>query len=197
MKDGGGGKLRNAPKIFILQVTGRVQAAAFEKSILDAGGQKVLESYFQIEVVQLLQKTARRIAGQIIQMLPVDLVDSGAVFLPQRLHDGSVMFLPQLPQYGRFASPDRTGIRHIKDVLQPGPAAAVLADEGDSYRPGPDPPPHPLIPQLHTGAGRGIRPLGVDQQLVIEWVFMETRSGVQILLPAGRIPRNGMGGLIS
>ncbi len=75
MEDGGGGKLADALQILVLQVVGRVQAAAGQDGVLDAGGQKVFIAHFQIEIVQFLQKTVFRIIGEVGQIIPVDLID--------------------------------------------------------------------------------------------------------------------------
>ena len=188
VKDGGGGKLGDTGKVLILQIVGRVQAAAGEDSVLDAGGQEVLESHFQIEVVQFLQQTVFRIIGEVTQMVPVDLAYGafgllherpanirflGGTILPlQCLRDNGVVVLPHLPQVRLPRSTHRAGIRHVKDILQPGPAAAVFADQGDTLGSGLYPAPHGIIPQLHAGAGDSIRALGVDQELIVERVFI-------------------------
>ena len=81
VEDSGGRKLGDAGKVLVLQVVSGVQAAAGQKGVLDAGGQKVLETYFQIQVVQFFQKTVRYIVGQIMQTVPVNLVDGAAGLL--------------------------------------------------------------------------------------------------------------------
>ena len=78
VEDSGGRKLGDAGKVLVLQVVSGVQAAAGQEGVLDAGGQKVLETYFQIQVVQFFQKTVRYIVGQIMQAVPVNLVDGAA-----------------------------------------------------------------------------------------------------------------------
>ena len=74
MEDGGGGKLRNASKVLVLQIVAGVQAAAGQDGILDAGGQEVFIAHFQVEIVQFLQQTALRVIAQVLQVIPVDLV---------------------------------------------------------------------------------------------------------------------------
>jgi len=85
------------------------------------------------------------------------------------------MFLPQIPQVGHFAPLDGTGIGHIKNIFQAGTAAA-LVDQGNPFGVGFHPPPHRIIPQLHAGAGGGVRALGVDQELVSKGIFLKLLS---------------------
>ena len=99
-----------------------------------------------------------------------------AVLPFQRPCNGGVVVLPQCPQIGCSRPLDWTCVRYVKDIFQPGLAAAVLVDQGDAFGIGLYPPPHCPIPQLHAGAGRGIRALGIDQKLVVERVFLKPLS---------------------
>ena len=192
VENGGGGKLGNTGKVLVLQIISGVQAAAGEDGVLDAGGQEVLKTHFQIEVVQFLQQTIFCVIGEVMQMVPVDLADGaagllherpanvrflcGAVLPLQSLRDGGMMVLLQLPQVGRSRPLDRAGVGHIKDIFQPGPATAVLLNQGDALGTGLYPPPHGFIPQLHAGAGGSVRALGIDQELVVKRVFIKPLS---------------------
>ena len=113
VQNGGGGKLDDTGEVHVLQIVSRVQAAAGEDSVLDAGGQKVSETHPQIEVVELLQQTVFCVIGEVLQMIPVDLIDGAAHLFHERpanirflcgavqplqcrLHSG-VVFLSQFP----------------------------------------------------------------------------------------------------
>ena len=179
VEDGGGGKFGDAGKVLILQIVSRVQPTAGQEGVLDAGRQKVPKMYFQIQVVQFFQKTVRYVVSQIMQTVPVNLVDGaagllheliakvrflgGAILPLQSLRNSGMVFRPHFPQIGRSRPLDRAGILHIKDVIQMGPAAGVLPNERDALRTGLHPAPHGFIPQFHAGAGGSVRALGIDQ----------------------------------
>ncbi len=148
VEDGGGRELGDAGKVLVLQVVSGVHAAAGQKGVLDAGGQKVPKTDFQIQAVQFFQKTARCIVSQIMQTVPVNFVDGtaglfheliaevrflGRAVLPlQRLRDSSVFFPAHLPQIRRFCAPDGPGVRQIVDIPQPGIAPRVLVNKSDA-----------------------------------------------------------------
>ena len=179
VKDGGGRKLGDAGKVLVLQVVSGVQSAAGQEGVLDAGGQKVLETHFQIQVVQFFQKTVCYIVSQIMQAVLVNLTDGaaglfhklipeicllgGAVLPLQSLRNSGMVFRPHFPQVGCSRPLDRAGVRHIKNIFQMGFAAGILPNERDAFRTGLHPAPHGFIPQLHAGAGSSVRALGMDQ----------------------------------
>ena len=143
VEDSRGRKLYDPGEILVLQVVHRVQTAAGEDGVLDAGGQEVPETHFQIEIVQTLQQTALCIVGEVLQMLPVDFIGGafslhherpadilflrGAVLTLQRPGNSGVVILPKLPQVGRPRPSERAGVRHIKDEFQMW-LTTVLAD---------------------------------------------------------------------
>ena len=113
VKDGGGGKLDDTGEVRVLQIVSRFQTAAGEDGILDAGGQEVPETHPQIEVIELLQQAVFCVIGEVLQMIPVDLIYGaagllherpanirflrGAVQPLQRSPDNSVVVLSQFP----------------------------------------------------------------------------------------------------
>ena len=72
------GKFDNAQQILILQIVRRVQAAAGQQGILDAGCQQLLITYLQIQTVQFLQQTVWHVIGQVLQMVAVDFINGTA-----------------------------------------------------------------------------------------------------------------------
>ena len=210
VQDGRGGKLVDAIKIIVLNVIASVEAAAGEKGVLDAGGQQITVADFQVEIVQPFQKAALRIIGQIAQMVPVDLPNSGcgyvhkllnnAAFLRmpiapfQRGHDGVMMFLPQLPQIRNTRPTDRARVGHIKDIFQMG-SASVFLNQGNALRLWFDPSVHGFVPQLHAGAGGSVGPLGMNQELIVKGILIEAGGRVQILLPGMAVPRHVLSSL--
>lgn len=211
VEDGGRGKGGDARQRIILHKFGGVQAAAGEDSVLDAGGEHILVGYLQIHVLLVPQAAITHIIGQLVQVVPIralygasgqfhDLIANipildGTILALQRFQDGGMVRFLYLPQIGRFGSLHWASIRHVKDIFQAGSASAVLADEGNALSARFHPAPHPLIPQLHTGAGGGIRALGVDEELFVKRIFIETGGRLQIPHPAVSIPRNGSGSL--
>ncbi len=192
MKNGGGGKFRNARKILGFQIVHGVQATAGEKGVLDAGGQKAAEAHLQIQIVQFLQQTVPGVIGEVAQPLTVDLIHSvdghihklvanipariGAIPFSQGGEDGRVVFLPHLPQVRLPCPTHSAGVRVVIDILQTGLAPLVFSDDCDALGTGLDPAAHGAIPQFHAGAGGGVRALGVDQELFIKWVLLKILS---------------------
>ena len=162
VEDCRGRKFGDTGKILVLQVVAGVQATAGQEGILDAGGQHIPETHLQVEAVQLLQQTVPHVIGQVGELVPVDLthrprrqfhelfpdaVVLGGTVLPlQCLHNSGVVFRLHLPQVGRPCATHGLGVRHIKNVLQMGPSAAVLTDQGDALGAGFDPSPHGVVP---------------------------------------------------
>jgi hypothetical protein len=193
VQDGGGGELGNARKVLILQILAGVQAAAGQDGVLDAGGQEVFIAHLQIEIVQFLQKAVPCVIAQVLQVVPVGSAYGAADLLHK--HPTNIMFLcgavlpfqcrrnragflcRHFPQMQLTRPTDRAGVGYVKDILQLGLAPLVLPNEGDALGAGFHPPPHGFIPQLHAGAGGGIRALGVDQKLFIKTVFIEMACG--------------------
>ena len=118
MEDSGGGELHDTGKVFVFQILGGVQAAAGEDGVLNAGGQKVLEAYFQVEIVQFLQQAALCVISEVLQVVTVDLADGAAGLFHERpadvrflcgtilpfqcRHDCGMVFLSQFPQVRCF-----------------------------------------------------------------------------------------------
>ena len=187
VQDGGGGKLPNPVQFLVVDIVICVIAAAGEKGVLNACGQEIAVTHFQIEIVQPFEKAAGGIIRQIAQMVPVNLPDGGsggvheplyrvaalrcAVTTFQRGEDRAVVFFPERPQVGNLCAPDGPGVRHVKNIFQMGPAA-VLPNQGDPLGAGTDPPVHGPVPKLHTGAGGGVGTLGVNQELVVKGILV-------------------------
>ena len=192
VKDGGGGKLDNARKVLVLQILAGVQAAAGQDGKLDAGGQEVFIAYLQIEIVQFFQKAVPHIIAQVLQRVPVDLAYgalglfhdlpadvrflAGAVLPLQRLCHCTGFLRRHFPQIRLTRPTDGAGVSYVKDIFQMRLAPLVLPNQGNALGAGFHPPPHGFIPQLHAGAGGGIRALGVNQKLFIKTVFLKLLS---------------------
>jgi len=134
-------------------------------------------------------------AGRLHDLASYGPIGDGTIAPFQRGADSGVMFLPHLPQVRLTRPAHRAGIRNVKDIFQAGLASPVFSDERDAFGPGLHPAAHSTVPQLHAGARGGIRALGVDQELVIERIFVDFAGRRQILHPAAGVPRDGLGGL--
>ena len=78
------------------------------------------------------------------------------------------------------------GVRNIEDIAQL-VVARTIHQKGDALAASVDPPPE-LVPHAHLRTGGGIRPLGVDEELIPEAVFMIPGGGgeeVHVGLAAG------------
>ena len=209
VEDSRGRKLYDPGKVLVLQIVHGVQTAAGEDGVLDAGGQEISETHFQIEIIQILQQTALRVVGEVLQMLPVDFIGGafsllhehpanvpflrGAVLTLQRPGNGGVVILPKLPQVGCPRPSERAGVCHVKDEFQMW-LTTVLVDQSNARGPRFYPAPHGIVPQLHGGASSSVRALGVDQDLVIETIFVDTGGNGQVPFPFVNISRDVMGG---
>ena len=95
----------------------------------------------------------------------------------QRRQHRLLVFLPQFPNPRGFRPAHRAGICNIKDIFQMGPPVSILAEQGNPFGTGPDPPAHFIIPQLHFRAGRRVGTLGKNEELFVKGVFIEPGSG--------------------
>lgn len=97
----------------------------------------------------------------------------------------------KLPQIHRARVLSCAGISHIKDVFQLG-IISRRVDDGDTLRASAYIPPHALVPEVIFGAGSGIRSLGVYHDLLVIWVLVQPRGGLQerhpALMTAGDLP---------
>ena len=118
--------------------------------------------------LQLLHKTA--VAGDLIGLL-------------QRCgHCRQVRFF-QRPQPGRTALPPGAGVGDVKDIPQRRAVSAVV-HKGNSPRPAFDVPPHAVVPEVIRRTGCGVRPLGVDHELIQVWILIEPGSSLQKSRPS-------------
>lgn len=100
------GKLQDTGKVLVLQVVRPVQAAAGEKGKLDAGRQQVPEPHLQVHRVQLFQKAALHVIGQLRQVVTIRFLHGAAggfhqLFPKVPLLHGAAL-LHQCVPYGRM-----------------------------------------------------------------------------------------------
>ena len=169
----------------------RVTAAPLQKHEANAVFQRSPEPVFGGLAVQLLQEAScfcfcqfcqtagepfsdLRLCGQFencgqlrvrgfqtvkLRQLTAQLLLHPGLYLP----DGSLMPLPAV------------GVGDIEDIAQL-VVARIIHQKGDALAASVDPPPE-LVPHAHLRTGGGIRPLGVDEELIPEAVFMIPGGG--------------------
>ena len=88
-------------------------------------------------------------------------------------HGGNSLFmlllvLPRLKEAGTLRV---SRIRHIKNIPEPWPVPGHIY-KGDALTAAPDIPPHTPVPDIITGAGGGLRALGVYHELFRVWILI-------------------------
>lgn len=196
-KDGRGVEVRHPPQIVLIQIVRRVYAAAGQQFVLGAGTNQIAECDFDVEIVQLLQKTVRFFINEVLCHICTDLQrqlftgihqQSAEVcaitvkFLLQHFTDRRFMLRAHLPDPRRFSVLDRMRICNIMDIGQIRLAAVAFADEGDRCCSGVDPAAHFIIPEPDVRAGSGVGALGVDEELIVKIIrFVEPgRCGEEV-----------------
>src|SRR5699024_3931556 len=116
----------------------------------------------------------RQLGGHIGQLLG-QVAAAHIVVAFQHRHDRRRVFLVQRPQPGGAGVFTGAGIGNIKHIPQPGPVARIV-HQGDALGAAPHIPAHAVVPQVVFGAGSGVRALGVDHQLLVEWILVESGS---------------------
>ena len=178
-------EVQHIPKIIILIVIRRIEAAARHQHISNAGLQRPPVHHFHIVLVQFLQKTAFGQMGQLGKII-VDIVlhrifcrrekrraqivlllqFSEAVF--HRLDDVRRIFRAYHPQGNWTSKSASVGIGNIKIVFQPLFAAMLTVKYGNPVCTPVHPASKPLVPSLDLQDGGSVRALGVDKQLFIK-----------------------------
>lgn len=178
-------EVQHIPKIIVLIVIRRIEAAACYQHISDTGLQRPPVHHFHIVLVQFFQKTA---FGQMVQLrkIIVDIVlyrivsrrekccsqivlllqFSEAVF--QCLDDVRRIFRAYCPQGNGPGEPAFMGIGNIKIVFQSLFAAMLAVKYGNAVCAPVHPASEPLVPSLDLQDGGSVRALGIDKQLFIK-----------------------------
>ena len=172
----------------MLEVGSRLQTAAGHKRVGDADGGGVAERRPDVELIIFLQKTpVNDVADVPLMLVPVfpgklgsdgfklfsQSVSAGnaeAIF--QRRRHNVAVFLLIAPEVGRRGVLAAARVGHVEHIAQNRPAAAVV-DEGDAGGSASHIPAHSLIPEIIFRAGGGVGPLGVDQELFAERIFID------------------------
>nr|WP_154024410.1 hypothetical protein [Flavonifractor plautii] len=112
------------------------------------------------------------------------------IFFFGKVAEGGLQRFDDLRLKGRVHRPDgqrtgktgRMGIRHVEVELQT--VLSVIAKYGDALGPTIDPAAKLTVPALHLKDRRGVRALGVDQNLIIEGAFVIVAGRAEKARPA-------------
>ena len=200
----------DAPEVALAEITFRVQPAAprhlIEDGILEDGAEgfppRLLRQRRQQRAVHLLFDAVHRVLQVFLRYLfshifqrQHDGADIGQVVGSRQVSEEPIpVAVIQPPDVGIGRAAHGMGVRDVKDIAQPLWLGGVV-DEGDALRAAIHPPSDLLIPRIQRGAGRGFRPLGVNQQLLQEAVAVHPRSDVHEAHPVlrGTADRPGLG----
>ena len=198
---GRGIEIENRHEVLMLEILFRIQSAAGHQGVCDADGGGGLKLDFDVEFIVLLQERTvndvaevllmlvpiltRQLSGHIGELLGKIVTGNTVVALQHGRHRPDVLFL-QLPQPGGTGMFTGPGVGNIEHIAQAGPVAGIV-HQGDTLGATAHIPSHFFIPQVILGAGGGIRALGVNHHLLVEWVFIKAGGGGEKsrpLLPA-------------
>lgn len=114
---------------------------------------------------------ACQFSGHTLKLLGKIVAGNTIVALQHGRHRLLVPFLhlPQPGGAGMFTGP---GVGNIKHIAQTGPVAGIV-HQSDPLGATPYIPAHLVVPQAVLSTGGGVRALGVDQQLFVEWIFIK------------------------
>ena len=198
---GRGIEIENRHEVLMLEILFRIQPTAGHQGVGNADGGGGLKLDFDVEIIVLLQeRTVNDVAEVLLMLVPIltrqfsshinellgKIVAGNAVVLLQHgRHRPNVLFL-QLPQPGGTGVFAGAGVGNIEHIAQAGLVAGIV-HQGNTLGATAHIPSHFFIPQVILGAGGGIRALGVNHHLLVEWVFIKAGGGGEKsrpLLPA-------------
>ncbi len=198
---GRGIEIENRHEVLMLEILFRIQPTAGHQGVGNADGGGGLKLDFDVEIIVLLQERTvndvaevllmlvpiltRQLSGHINKLLGKIVTSNAVVALQHGRHRPNVLFL-QLPQPGGAGMFTGAGVGNIEHIAQAGPVAGIV-HQGDPLGAAPYIPPHFFVPQIVLGAGGGVRALGVNHHLLVEWVFIKAGGGGEKsrpLLPA-------------
>ena len=189
----------------------RPQAQPGHQHICHADLQRVPVERLQIEVIQFLQQAVLPALPQVLQVVREvvrhGVVAGGAhrvrqIFFFGKVAEGGLQRFDDLRLKGRVHRPDGqwtgkaggVGIRHVEVELQA--VLPVIAKYGDALGPTIDPAAKLTVPTLHLKDRRGVRALGVDQNLIIKGAFVVIAGGAEKARPALIAAGDALHGLV-
>lgn len=176
------------------------QRQARHQHIGHAALQRPSVCHLYIQLVQLLQHTAVPAVTQVPQVILKIIRHCIAAGRPYRVRqrvlfrqcaEGGLQRFHDPTGIGRGHGPDRNGtgnrcsvgVGDVKIVLQPS-LAAGFRDNGNAGSTGVDPASKLPVPFFQLQHRRGVRALGVDQDLFVKWTFVVIARRTQKARPA-------------
>ena len=175
------------------------QAQPGHQHIGHADLQRIPVEHLQIKVIQLLQQAVLPALPQVLQVV-CDVVRHGVmtggthgvrqIFFFGQVAEGGLQRFDDLRLKGRVHRPDgqrtgkagRMGVRNIKIELQA--VLTVITKYGNALGSTVDPAAKLTVPALHLKDRRGVRALGVDQNLIIKGAFVIVAGRAEKARPA-------------
>ena len=210
--DGGGRvKFINVGKLIGRKIIVCPQAQPGHQHIGHADLQRVPVERLQIEVVQFLQQAVLPTLPQVLQVVR-EVVRHGVmtggthsvrkIFFFGQVAEGGLQRFDDLRLKGWVHRPDgqrtgktgRMGIGNIKIELQA--VLPVIAKYGDALGSTVDPAAKLTVPSLHLKDRRGVRALGIDQNLIIKGTFVVIAGRAEKARPALIAAGDALHGLI-
>jgi hypothetical protein len=192
-------EIEDAQKVLMLKVFIGVEAAAGQNCVGDADSCGASELSSDVELIIFLQKAAvnsvknvvlmflpifvRQLSGDLLQLVGKTFFTGNLILPFQRCRNRVLMLRAVLPKVRTAGIVPTSRVGNIKDVPDSRPVAGSV-DERDPPASAPDIPAHFFVPDLITGAGRRIGPLGENHELFVIRIFVEPRSGFQKIHPA-------------
>ena len=186
-------------EIFRLKTALRVLHAAGAEHILDAGLRRPPKGHPYVELIIPVKEGIVNDAEDVpLVCLPIFVCkmdgDGPALLLQPRagphavgslqriLHSGDIL-LPHGPEVDRAGVLPLPGVRHIEHIAQLRAAARVV-HQRDALGPPAHIAAHGLVPEVILGAGRGVRALLVDHELLIVGGFLKllSRGNVRLMI---------------
>lgn len=193
----------------MLKVVLRLQPAAAHQSVgdTDGSGGSELDSY--IEIIILLQKRIlkdvekitlvlipvfiRKLGGNSFQLLLEAIGTWNIVSTLQHGGDTVRMLWAKLPQPDSTGVFQTAGIRYVEHIAELRLVASGV-NEGDTLGTTAHISAHGLVPDIVLGAGGGVGPLGVDHDLFVVGVLVQSCGGGEKIRPSLIAPGELPGG---
>ena len=122
------------------------------------------------------------LSGDLLQLVDKALFSGNPVFLFQCRRDRDLMLRAILPKVRAAGILSAARVGNIKDVPNPRLVSGIV-DEGDPFSAAPDIPAHFIVPDLISGAGCRVGPLGKNHELFVIRILVEPRGGFQKIRP--------------
>lgn len=133
-------------------------------------------------VLMILPILLCHLSGDLLQLVGKALFAENLIFLFQRSRNRALMLRAILPKVRAAGILPAARVGNIKDVPNPRLVSGIV-DEGNPFSATPDIPAHFIIPDLISGAGRRVGPLGKNHELFVIRIFVEPRGGFQKIRP--------------